>query len=95
MPIRSFKCRDTQALHERKRVARWVNIERPARRKLDQLDSADELRDLAAPSGNRLEALKGDRTGQHSMRINQQYRLCFVWTPQGPGKCRNCRLPLR
>jgi proteic killer suppression protein len=54
-------------------------VERVARRKLRQLDSATELRDLAAPPGNRLEALRGDRKGQHSIRINGQWRLCFVW----------------
>ncbi|HEX7425030.1 MAG TPA: type II toxin-antitoxin system RelE/ParE family toxin [Terriglobales bacterium] len=54
-------------------------MERVARRKLRQLDSATELRDLAAPPGNRLEALRGDRKGQHSIRINGQWRLCFVW----------------
>ena len=55
-----------------------------ARRKLDQLDSAQELKDLGVPPGNRLEPLRGDRTGQHSVRINEKYRICFVWTPQGP-----------
>jgi proteic killer suppression protein len=54
-------------------------MEQIARRKLRQLDSATELRDLAAPPGNRLEALRGDRKGQHSIRINNQWRLCFVW----------------
>lgn len=55
-----------------------------ARRKLHLLHYADELGDLAAPPGNRLEALKGDRAGQHSIRINDQYRVCFRWTPDGP-----------
>lgn len=53
-------------------------------RKLDQLDSATELNDVAVPPGNRLEALKGDRAGQHSVRINDQYRICFRWTDAGP-----------
>lgn len=83
MPILSFQCADTQALHERRRVARFVNIEAVARRKLDQLDAASALRDMAAPPGNRLEALRGDRKGQHSVRINDQWRVCFVWTPKG------------
>jgi len=52
-------------------------------RKLDQIDSAVELNDLRVPPGNRLEALKGDRTGQHSIRINDQYRICFIWTNSG------------
>jgi len=55
-----------------------------AARKLEYLDSAGELRDLRVPPGNRLEALGGDRTGQHSIRINDQYRICFVWTEAGP-----------
>lgn len=82
--IQSFKCSDTGALHQRRRVVRWVNIEAVARRKLDQLDAAGELRDMASPPGNRLEALRGNRKGQHSIRINDQFRVCFVWTPQGP-----------
>ena len=82
--IQSFKCDDTEALHQRHRVPRWVNIEAVARRKLDQLDAACELRDMAAPPGNRLEALRGNRKGQHSVRVNDQWRVCFVWTPQGP-----------
>ena len=82
--LQSFKCNDTKALHQRRRVARWVNVEAVARRKLDQLDAAGELRDMASPPGNRLEALSGNRKGQHSIRINDQFRVCFVWTPQGP-----------
>ena len=82
--IQSFKCNDTKALHQRRRVARWVNVEAVARRKLDQLDAAGELSDMASPPGNRLEALSGNRKGQHSIRINDQFRVCFVWTPRGP-----------
>ena len=78
--IQSFKCRDTEALHQRHRVARWVNIEAAARRKLDQLDAASELRDMASPPGNRLEKLSGDRTGQYRVRVNDQWRICFTWS---------------
>ena len=84
MPILSFRCRDTQSLHQRRRVARFIGIEAVARRKLDQLNAVGELRDLASPPGNRLEALKKDRRGQHSIRVNDQFRVCFVWTPKGP-----------
>jgi len=83
MSIGSFKCKDTQALFEGRRIRRWVNIERPALRKLAQLDWSAVLDDLKVPPGNRLEALKGDRAGQHSIRINDQWRVCFVWTTQG------------
>ena len=82
--IQTFACKDTAVLHQRRRVARWVNIESAARRKLDQLDAAGELLDLGSPPGNRLEALSGNRKGQHSIRINDQFRVCFVWTIHGP-----------
>jgi len=77
--IRSFRCPETKRLHRRQPSRRFRAFEQVARRKLRQLDSATELRDLAAPPGNRLEALRGDRKGQHSIRINNQWRMCFVW----------------
>lgn len=77
--IKSFRSRETEQLHGRERVKRFLRFERVAQRKLRQLDIATELRDLSSPPGNNLEALKGDRRGQHSIRINQQWRICFVW----------------
>ncbi|MEI6300633.1 MAG: type II toxin-antitoxin system RelE/ParE family toxin [Betaproteobacteria bacterium] len=81
--IKSFKCPDTEALYRRRRVKRFANIESVARRKLRQLEIAARLGDLRVPPGNRLEALKGDRSGQHSIRINDQWRVCFLWKDAG------------
>ena len=81
--IRSFACTETEALFHSRPVARFRNIERVARRKLLQLNAATELGSLRVPPGNQLEALKGDRRGQHSMRINDQWRICFVWRDDG------------
>lgn len=80
MAIRTFKCADTEALFRLRRVARFANIERPALRKLKQLDLARHIEDLRAPPANRLEQLKGDRAGQWSLRVNDQFRICFRWT---------------
>ena len=79
MAIRTFRCKDTQALFGRKRVRRFGAIEIVARRKLEQLDWAGNLDALRVPPGNRLEALRGDRKGQYSIRINKQFRVCFRW----------------
>ena len=77
--IRSFADRDTERLFRNQPVRRFRAIERPARRKLRLLDAATMLDDLAVPPGNRLEALAGDRAGQHSIRVNRQWRICFRW----------------
>jgi toxin HigB-1 len=77
--IRSFRDHDTRRLWERSRVPRFQIFEGIARRKLVMLNNAKNLADLRSPPGNRLEALKGSRGGQHSIRINQKYRVCFVW----------------
>lgn len=77
--IRSFRCRDTEKLAEDIGVQRFRAIERIARRKLALLRAARALDDLRVPPGNRLESLRGDRAGQHSIRINDQWRICFRW----------------
>jgi proteic killer suppression protein len=77
--IKSFRCKHTQALWDGRPTARFRAIERVALRKLDMLSAASTITDLKSPPGNRLEALKGDRKGQHSIRINNQWRVCFVW----------------
>jgi len=81
--IITFKCSDTEKLARGERVRRFVNIESTARRKLRQLQIAESLQDLRVPPGNRLEALKGDRAGQYSIRVNDQFRVCFQWTQFG------------
>lgn len=75
--IKSFRCPNTEKLFGLARVARFANIERAALRKLKQLDLARRIEDMRAPPGNRLEALSGDRVGQWSVRINDQWRVCF------------------
>ena len=82
--IRSFKCKNTEALSRGNHVKRFVNIAKIARRKLRQLEIAGRLDDLRVPPGNHLEALKGNRSDQHSIRINDQWRVCFRWTNAGP-----------
>lgn len=77
--IRSFRDKDTERLFNDYRVRRFQGFELVARRKLKMLDDATTLDDLRALPGNRLESLKGNRKGQHSIRINDQYRICFIW----------------
>lgn len=81
--IKSFASDETAAVARGERVRRFVNIASVARRKLRQLEISSRLDDLRVPPGNRLEALKGDRSGQYSIRINDQWRVCFRWTVAG------------
>ena len=89
--IRSFRDAETESIYHggstrsaRKRLP--SELWRVAQRRLDQLDTVIQLGQMAVPPGNRLEALRGDRGGQHSIRINDQYRICFVWTDEGPSE---------
>lgn len=82
--ILSFKCGETQSLFETGDSRRWNSVLRGATRKLLMLHAATELRDLRSPPGNRLEQLLGNRAGQSSIRINDQWRICFIWTEAGP-----------
>lgn len=84
MAIQSFKCKNTAALFHGRRMRQWVQIETVAMRKLAMLEDAGRLDDLRIPPANRLEQLQGDRRGQHRIRINDQWRVCFVWTDAGP-----------
>lgn len=81
--IRSFRCPDTAKLFGDELVPRFRAIERVARRKLLYLDAARRIGELRCPPGNHLEALKGDRAGQHSIRVNDRWRICFVWREDG------------
>ena len=82
--IKSFGCADTQTLFETGKCKRFSGIIHVAVRKLAQLDAAETLEFLRSPPGNRLETLKGERAGQHSIRVNDQFRVCFRWTKAGP-----------
>ena len=77
--IQSFRCADTEGLFHRESVRRFKAIERQALRKLDMLDAAQDIRTLSTLPGNRLERLRGDRKGQYSIRVNDQWRVCFEW----------------
>jgi proteic killer suppression protein len=81
--IQSFKDGDTKDLFQKRASRHWKAFEAVALRKLDQIEASTNLVDLRVPPGNRLEALKGNRAGQHSIRINDQYRLCFFWKEDG------------
>ncbi|MCL7944685.1 type II toxin-antitoxin system RelE/ParE family toxin [Marinobacter sp. ATCH36] len=82
--IKSFRCKDTKALFKTGKTRRFSSIKAVAERKLIMLDAAEALKDLKSPPGNQLEPLTGDRKGQHSIRINKQWRVCFRWTYDGP-----------
>jgi proteic killer suppression protein len=82
--VKGFRCADTRALFETGKSKRFSHVAKVATRKLAQLDAANTLDFLRSPPGNRLEALAGDRKGQYSIRINDQFRLCFRWTAEGP-----------
>lgn len=84
MPIQSFRCKDAEELFATGKSRKFGGFRAVAERKLQMLDSAMTLAFLKSPPGNRLEALGGDRGGQHSIRINDQWRVCFVWTAEGP-----------
>jgi proteic killer suppression protein len=81
--IYSFNCLETQALFNSRPSRRFKNIERVARRRLLQIHAATDLQSLRVPPGNQLELLKRDRKGQHSVRINDQWRVCFIWKEDG------------
>ena len=83
--IQSFADETTERVWNREKAPRLgMDIQRAAQKKLRQLNAADNINDLRIPPGNRLEKLAGNRVGQHSIRINDQYRICLVWTKQGP-----------
>lgn len=84
MAILSFKCKDTLGMFAGRRSRRFVSIETVAMRKLAMLNRAAVLEDLRVPPNNHLEALRGDRAGQHGIRVNRQWRACFIWTANGP-----------
>jgi proteic killer suppression protein len=88
--ILSFGDKETEQLWVAERSRRYGSIGRVALRKLLQLHAAEDLRDLSVPPGNRLETLSGKRKGQHSIRINDQWRICFIWTSKGPEKVIIC-----
>ena len=84
MAIQSFRCPETAAIFDGGATKRFRAIQAVAERKLQMLDAAVDVLDLRSPPGNRLERLKGGRSGCYSIRINDQWRLCFLWTDSGP-----------
>lgn len=92
--IQSFSDRDTEQLFHEEKNRRFSPVARIALRKLIQMNRAKKLDDLKVPPGNRLEALKGDLSGRHSIRVNKQWRIVFRWTESGPAESSHLRLPL-
>lgn len=90
MAIVSFRCVATRGLYTGKRIRHFQMAQRVALRKLAMLDAATRLDDLRVPPANRLEVLRGDRAGQYSIRVNDQYRICFTWTAHGPADVEIC-----
>lgn len=90
MAIVSFRCVATRGLYTGKRIRHFQMAQRVALRKLAMLDAATRLDDLRVPPANRLELLRGDRAGQYSIRVNDQYRICFTWTAHGPADVEIC-----
>jgi len=90
MAIVSFRCVATRGLYTGNRIRHFQMAQRVAMRKLAMLDAATRLDDLRVPPANRLELLRGDRAGQYSIRVNDQYRICFTWTAHGPADVEIC-----
>lgn len=86
MPIQSFACSETETLFTENTTTKFTSIHSAATRKLAMLNSAVKLNDLKSPPGNRLHPLTKEREGQHSISVNDQYRICFVWTDAGPAQ---------
>ncbi len=84
--IQSFRDKATEQLYRSRTSRYWTDVRSVALRKLDQLQEVTALQELQVPPGNHLEALSDDREGQHSIRINDQWRVCFVWTEEGPAQ---------
>lgn len=84
MSIQSFRCAETESLFNGSTIKKFDYFQRVAMRKLAMLDAAKVLKDLRIPPANRLEPLRGNREGQHSIRVNDQFRVCFIWTDTGP-----------
>lgn len=86
MTIQSFSCSETEDFFNTGSTIKFAAVQHTAARKLTLLHAAQELKDMKSPPGNKLHPLTGDRAGQHAIRINDKYRVCFVWTPAGPEK---------